>query len=295
LKLELILSSDIPKYLWVDIVRLKQILINLLANAVKFTEKGFIKLVVSALEQTENSETRIIFSVIDSGIGIQEENWNKIFKAFSQEDSSTTRKFGGTGLGLSISNQLLGLMNSTLQLESKLNIGSRFYFDLNLKSSNKTSANKLKINIPVENRIDLTLKKNYGLNKLKIMIAEDNKINMLLLTTIIKNINIETTIYEVFNGVEAVDQFNAINPDIIFMDIQMPTMNGFEATMAIRNFDLGKTVPIIAVSAGAEKDEKKKCIEAGMNDYISKPIIKGIIEETIIKWVAIETKHKLQN
>lgn len=295
LKLELIITSDIPKYLWVDTVRLKQILINLLANAVKFTEKGFIKLVVSSIEQMENSDTRILFSVIDSGIGIQEENWNKIFKAFSQEDNSTTRKFGGTGLGLSISNQLLGLMNSKLQLESKLNNGSRFYFDLNLKTSNETSINKLKIIIPVENRIDLSLKKNYGLNNLKIMIAEDNKINMLLLTTIIKNINIDTTIYEVFNGVEAVDQFNDINPDIIFMDIQMPAMNGFEASRAIRNFDSGKNVPIIAVTAGDEKDDKKKCLEAGMNDYISKPIIKGIIEETIIKWVTKDTKHKLQN
>jgi PAS domain S-box-containing protein len=295
LKLELILASDVPKYFWVDIVRLRQILINLLANAVKFTEKGAIQLEVSVLEETENLSAKILFSVIDSGIGIQKENRNKIFTAFSQEDNSTTRKFGGTGLGLSISNQLLDLMNSTLQLESELNIGSKFYFVLNLKTSNTTSENKPKINIPIENRVDLTPKTNDNLSKLKIMIAEDNKINMLLLTTIIKNINIDTTIFSVFTGVEAVDQFNAINPDIIFMDIQMPAMNGFEATRAIRNFDLGKNIPIIAVTAGAEKDEKQKCMEAGMNDYISKPIAKGIIEATIIKWVTRGKKYELQN
>ena len=295
LKLELDLASDIPKYFWVDIVRLKQILINLLANAVKFTEKGSIKLIVSVLEKTENSNTKIRFSVIDTGIGIREENWNKIFKAFSQEDNSTTRKFGGTGLGLSISNQLLGLMNSSLKLESKINIGSTFYFDINLKTSNKTSVYKTKINIPVENRIDLVIKKNDGSKKLKILIAEDNKINMLLLKTIIKNIGFDTTIFEVFNGVDAVEQFEAINPDIIFMDIQMPVMNGYQATKVIRSFKSGKNIPIIAVTAGVEKDEKIKCMEAGMNDYISKPITKGIIEKTIIKWMKVpKLNHKVK-
>lgn len=294
LKLELLTSSDIPKYFWVDIVRLKQILINLLANAVKFTENGSIKLIVSVIEKEENSTTKIRFSVIDSGIGILEENKNKIFEAFSQEDNSTTRKFGGTGLGLSISNQLLGLMNSNLQLDSKINMGSTFYFDLNLKTSNQITEDKIKINIPFKNRIELVVKRNAGIGKLKIMIVEDNKINMLLLKTIIKNIFIETTISEVFNGAEAIEQFESINPDIIFMDIQMPEMNGYEATRAIRSLESGKNIPIIAVTAGAEKDEKIKCIEAGMNDYISKPIAKGIIEKTIIKWMDVpKHNHKM--
>ena len=285
LKLVLIVSPDIPKYLWLDIVRLKQILINLLANAVKFTEKGTIKLVVSVLEKTDESNTKIRFSVLDSGIGILEENWNKIFKAFSQEDNSTTRKFGGTGLGLSISNQLLALMNSNLQLESKIDVGSIFYFDLDLKTCNLPTSEEPKVIIPNENRIDLVIKKNEGLKKLKIMIVEDNKINMLLIKTIIKNLFNEARIFEFFNGIDAVEQFENIKPDIVFMDIQMPIMNGYEATRAIRNFESGKNIPIIAVTAGVEKDEKIKCIEAGMNDYISKPITKGIIEKTIIKWM----------
>ena len=294
LKLELLIAPDIPKYFWVDIIRLKQILINLLSNAVKFTEKGTIKLEISILEKIDDSRNKIRFIVTDSGIGIQEKNQSKIFNAFSQEDNSTTRKFGGTGLGLSISNQLLGLMNSKLQLKSKIDIGSIFYFDLDLKTSNQIKPNKIKINIPVENRTDFVIKKNDNLRKWKIMIAEDNKINMLLLKTIIKNVFVETTIFEVYNGMEAVEQFEAINPDIIFMDIQMPTMNGYEATKAIRNLESGKNIPIIAVTAGAEKDEKIKCMEAGMNDYISKPIPKGIIEKTIIKWMEVpKLNHKM--
>ncbi|MBP7470474.1 MAG: response regulator, partial [Flavobacterium sp.] len=285
LTLKLQLSPNIPKYVWVDILRLKQILINLLANAVKFTEKGAIQLVVSVLEKPNDSNSKIRFSVIDSGIGILEENKNKIFEAFSQEDNSTTRKFGGTGLGLSISSQLLDLMNSNLQLESQINMGSTFYFDLDLKTSNHTTIDELKVIIPPENRIDLVVKRNEGLKKLKIMIAEDNKINMLLLKTIIKNIFTEAEIFEVFNGKDAAEQFESINPDIVFMDIQMPIMNGYEATKSIRNLASGKKVPIIAVTAGVEKEEKIKCMEAGMNDHISKPIMKGAIEETIIKWV----------
>ncbi|MBP6759975.1 MAG: response regulator, partial [Flavobacterium sp.] len=295
LKLELLISQDIPKYFWVDILRLKQILINLLANAVKFTEKGSIQLVVSVIEKTDASKSKIRFSVIDSGIGILEENWNKIFKAFSQEDNSTTRKFGGTGLGLSISNQLLSLMSSNIQLESKIDVGSTFYFDLDLKTSNLATIDELKIDVPIENSIDHFIEKNNHLGKLRVMIAEDNKINMLLLKTIIKNIFAEASIFEVFNGKDAVEQFESINPDIIFMDIQMPLMNGYETTKAIRSLESGKNIPIIAVTAGVEKEEKIKCIEAGMNDHISKPIMKGIIEETIIRWMDAPKLDAKQN
>ena len=117
------------------------------------------------------------------------------------------------------------------------------------------------------------------------MLVEDNRVNMLLLKTIIKNLSLKTTIFEVENGKQAVEQFESIDPDIIFMDIQMPIMNGYEAAEIIRNLKSGQDVPIIAITAGTEKEEKDKCIEAGMNDYIPKPIIKGIIEETIQKWV----------
>ena len=284
LKLELNIAADMPKYFWLDSVRLKQILINLLANAVKFTEKGSIQLDVTVLQKIDDSNAKIRFAVIDTGIGILEKNKKKIFQAFSQEDSSTTRKFGGTGLGLTISNQLLGLMNSHLQLESIIDSGSTFYFDLDLKTSNEPEEKVSLFETDFDGIKDMVVKRNISSKKIKIMIVEDNKVNMLLLKTIIKNLDINPVIFEVINGKDAVDQFEEINPDIIFMDIQMPIMNGYEATQIIRTLKLGQNVPIIAITAGTEKEEKEKCLAAGMNDYIPKPIIKGIIEETISKW-----------
>ncbi|MBZ4033466.1 PAS domain S-box protein [Flavobacterium sp. 17A] len=286
LTLELNIDPDVPKYIWTDIVRIKQILINLLSNAIKFTTEGSIKLNVSVLEKKKNNYCLIRFSVIDTGIGILEKNQKKIFKAFSQEDSSTTRKFGGTGLGLTISNQLLALMESRLQLESTINEGSTFFFDLNLKTSNqsindKYNAELKSLNIELES--DNTEPNS---NNITFLIVEDNKVNMLLLKTIIKNLYNNAFIYECENGYEAIQKFEQINPTIIFMDIQMPIMNGYETAKAIRNTKKGRDIPIIAVTAGTEKEERNKCISAGMDDYISKPIMKGTVEEALTKWLA---------
>ena len=285
LELELNVDPDVPKYIWTDIVRIKQILINLLSNAVKFTNEGSIKLNVSVLEKNKNNNCTIRFSVIDTGIGILEKNQKKIFKAFSQEDSSTTRKFGGTGLGLTISNQLLALMDSKLQLESKIDMGSNFYFDLNLKTSNQSINEKYNAELKKINMELSTENLNPNQKEITFLIVEDNKVNMLLLKTIIKNLYNTAYIYECENGYDAVSQFENINPDLVFMDIQMPIMNGYETTKAIRNTLTGKDIPIIAVTAGAEKEERNKCISAGMDDYISKPIMKGIVEEALVKWL----------
>ncbi|WP_264524719.1 PAS domain S-box protein [Flavobacterium sp. N502536] len=285
LRLELNVAPDVPKYIWTDIVRIKQILINLLSNAVKFTNEGSIKLNVSVLEKSKNNNCTIRFSVVDTGIGILEKNQKKIFKAFSQEDSSTTRKFGGTGLGLTISNQLLALMESRLQLESKIDEGSNFYFDLNLKTSNQSINDKYKAELQSIN-LDLSSESLSSNHKnITFLIVEDNKVNMLLLKTIIKNLYSGAYIHECENGYEAVSQFESINPDLVFMDIQMPIMNGYETTRAIRNTIIGKDIPIIAVTAGAEKEERNKCLSAGMDDYISKPIMKGSVEEALVKWL----------
>lgn len=283
LQLELVIAPEIPTHFWVDNIRLKQILINLLANAVKFTEKGFVKLDVSLI-QINKSTSRIRFAVLDSGIGILKENQKKIFKAFSQEDSSTTKKFGGTGLGLTISNKLLGLMNSQLQLSSEIGIGSTFYFDLDLTTSNETEATIIPSNKKEAIAAHFDFNSNEIYKTLKIMLVEDNKINMLLLKTIIKNALPEAIIHEIPNGLIAVNEYENIMPDIIFMDIQMPLMNGYEATKAIRKLKTGTSVPIIAITAGTGLEITQKCEEAGMNDYISKPIIKSVIEDTIIKW-----------
>ncbi|MEZ7515890.1 PAS domain S-box protein [Flavobacterium frigidarium] len=283
--LQLNIAPQINRFFYVDSIRLKQILINLLANAVKFTNKGSIKLNVTVIEKTDHQYTTIRFAVIDSGIGILEENKSKIFKAFSQEDSSTTKKFGGTGLGLTISNKLLGLMNSKLNLESTVGIGSTFYFDLNLRTSDEGVE---PLNEGTENslsEIDLLFQNKDYLRNLKVMLVEDNKINMLLLKTIIKNILPEANIHQFYNGLDAVAQFENLEPHIIFMDIQMPVMNGFQATKLIRKLVGGKSVPIIAITASAELEIKQQCKLAGMNDFVSKPILKKIVEETIVKWV----------
>ncbi|GGF23824.1 hypothetical protein GCM10011518_36370 [Flavobacterium limi] len=285
LKLELHIDPAVPQFIWTDIVRLKQILINLLSNAVKFTHKGSITVNVVVLEKKEDDICVIRFSVIDTGIGILKQNKEKIFKAFSQEDSSTTRKFGGTGLGLTISNQLLALMESRLQLKSKIEKGSTFYFDLTLKTSAHNSNENYKndfnsFNTPAPQPPSPT-----NTAKFTFMIAEDNKVNMLLLKTIIKNLYSNATIYECENGYEALKVFETIIPDLIFMDIQMPIMNGYETSTAIRNSPNGQDVPIIAVTAGTEKEERNKCLSSGMNDYIPKPIMKGSVEETLTKWL----------
>jgi PAS domain S-box-containing protein len=285
-KLDLVLkiAPEVPKFVWVDSVRLKQILINLLANAVKFTEKGSITLEVGVIATNKDATQKIRFAIIDTGIGILEKNKKKIFHAFSQEDSSTTKKFGGTGLGLTISNQLLSLMNSTLQLESKINQGSTFYFDIDLETSNKNENpnTTTKKNFPIAS---LPVKTKHNISNLKIMIVEDNKTNMLLLKTILKNLFVEVEIFEFLNGKEAIDHFEGLNPTLIFMDIQMPIMNGYETTTAIRNHKNGSDIPIIAITAGTEKEDRKKCLKVGMNDYIPKPIIKGVIEEVSLKWI----------
>jgi PAS domain S-box-containing protein len=285
LHLDLIVDKDIPLHYLIDSVRLKQVLINLLANAVKFTDTGSIKLIVSAVKPINNGYATIHFAVVDTGIGILEENKKKIFKAFSQEDGSTTRKFGGTGLGLTISNQLLGLMNSQLKLESAINVGSTFYFDLKLKVTDTVIKEKVVEKNKLNIHNNLKLANDLNTKVIHILIAEDNKVNMLLLKTILKNEPYPTQIHEASNGLEAVKKFENTPIDIIFMDIQMPVMNGYEAAQCIRNLQNGKTIPIIAITAGAEKEEKEKCIASGMNDYISKPIIKGIIGDTISKWI----------
>jgi PAS domain S-box-containing protein len=286
LDLYLKIAHEVPKFVWIDVVRLKQILINLLANAVKFTEKGSITLEVGVMAINNDSKHTLRFAIIDTGIGILEKNKKKIFQAFSQEDSSTSKKFGGTGLGLTISNQLLSLMDSKLQLESKINQGSTFYFDITLTTSNEAFVAET-VNEINQNNIPntITLNNKHDFPNLKIMIVEDNKINMLLLKTILKNLFLDVEIFEFLNGKQAIEQFEYLKPTLVFMDIQMPIMNGYETTKAIRSLVAGSEIPIIAITAGTEKEERKKCLKAGMNDYIPKPIIKGVIEEVILKWI----------
>lgn len=283
IELDLEIDQNVPRYIYTDSVRLKQILINLLSNAVKFTEKGTVTLSIKLVKTIDENHSELRFSVKDTGIGIEKDYQIQIFDAFSQGDNSTTRKFGGTGLGLTITNQLLALMNSKLELKSQLEIGSEFSFNLKVKTSNEN--NLLEKTSPIKND---TIKNNYidfGQENYKILIVEDNKINMLLAKTLLKQIIPNGSIFEASNGKEAVDKFEIIKPDLIIMDVQMPIMNGYEATIEIRKSNLGKNVPIIALTAGTVIGEREKCIESGMNDYLSKPIIKAKLESIITKLI----------
>ena len=278
LAIDLFIDAEVPNRIWIDPVRIKQVLINLMGNAVKFTATGHIKLTIITLNKIDIHQTIIRFSVIDTGIGIKSENQAKIFEAFSQEDSSTSKQFGGTGLGLSISNKILELMNSKLQLTSYPNQGSTFYFDLIVQSSAKENP---KLN-KKKNEGEIAFTSHF---EAKVLIVEDNNINSLLAKTLIKKILPNCTIQIASNGIEAIENCKETLFDIIFMDIQMPVMNGYESTIEIRKNKLYKNIPIIALTAGTVIGEKEKCLEIGMNDYLSKPIVKGSLEHIIANWL----------
>jgi len=405
------INHDIPKYIWIDSLRLKQVLINLMANAVKFTTSGEIEFKIVPINKLSDNKYQFRFSVRDTGIGILPENQNKIFEAFSQEDASTTRKYGGTGLGLAISKKLLLLMGSDLQLTSIPNDGSTFYFDItattdsqiepeevtdiskikhalivddnannrllvsemlalknvktNAVASGKEALEKLEalndydlvlmdFNMSemdgietirqIRNRLKLGADKltiillhssaddehifeacrelqvagrllkpihiqslydciakaglpfkeadkvenafSYVNNKqVKILVADDNEFNILLIKQIVKNILPNAEIFEAFDGKKTIELFEKYQPEIVFMDIQMPELNGYEATKIIRQKSRDKHIPIIALTAGTHEDEREKSANAGMDDFISKPFVVETLEAVIKKWI----------
>lgn len=405
------LEPHLPRYIFVDDIRLKQILINLLGNAVKFTNKGEIELKVSRPETVDKEHGKFRFEVRDTGIGIPKETQLKIFDAFSQLDGSTTKKYGGTGLGLTISNKLLDMMGSRLGLESIVDKGSTFSFELTLRSEqgdemdwsdltylkhalvvDDNANNRLivremlalkhiqvtevnngfdalqtlnenpnfdvilmDLNMPymdgletirkirkemslsvldipilllhssaddefihlsckelhVADKLCKPIKLNDLIKKLvkinpknslpasknvelvattfsapfKVLIAEDNNVNMYLATTIIKKISPNAEIIEARNGEEAVSLTELTQPDIVLMDIQMPLMSGYEATIAIKKNPLYKDLPIVAITAGNVKGEKEKSQSVGMVDFFPKPIIEATLRTIFDKWL----------
>ncbi|WP_428660224.1 PAS domain S-box protein [Runella sp.] len=419
LEMLLNISLDLPRFIWTDEVRLKQVLVNLLSNAIKFTKEGEIELKVEPLTDTRQEVITLRFEVRDTGIGIQPDKQEKIFEAFAQEDVSTTKKYGGTGLGLAISNKLLGLMGSKLQLISVPGQGCTFYFDLTLKtevgesinwenidlikkvlivddnSNNRvilrqmlllkqivseeakngfealqllaegrrydvimmdyhmpymdgletikkirSSFNKLPEEQPVillhsssddgtiikgceELKVNQRLVKPIKMQEMydalsrlnrkgevlpivsqsvesktesapiRVLIAEDNPVNMLLAKTIIGRVAPNAVILEALNGLEALKVCQWQLPDIILMDVQMPEMNGYEATQKIRELQADNYLPIIALTAGNLKGEKEKCLEAGMDDFVAKPFVEEAIIELFEKWIGEKQKDQI--
>jgi PAS domain S-box-containing protein len=248
-------DEQVHPFLIGDPTRLNQVLTNLASNAVKFTEKGGVEIVVSLVESTDKQD-KVKFEVSDTGVGIDKEKFDTIFESFTQEDETITRKFGGTGLGLAISRQLVDIFEGELTVKSNKGKGSTFSFTLDMEHGEAFETEQVK----VIGDQDLT--------DCKILLVEDNEINSYLAITILKKWN--ATVETAKNGLKAIEKLEQMEFDVIIMDMQMPKMDGVQATAHARNV-LKLKVPIIALTANAAKGEKEKCIEAGMDDYISKP------------------------
>ena len=251
-------KSDVSDVVMGDPARLNQVLINLAGNAIKFTEKGSVTIEVTK----ENQGIR--FAIVDTGIGIPKDKLQTVFENFSQANASDTRKHGGTGLGLSISQQLVGMMGGNIEVESKEGSGTTFSFIAKLENG---SVDRLEQLQGLEQNVDGSI-----LNGLKILITDDNEDNRIVARdTLISKANVE--IYEASNGQETIDLVKDIQFDVILMDVQMPVMNGFDATRFIRaNFDSpAKDTPIIGLTASVLRTDLDKCREAGMDSYIPKP------------------------
>ena len=228
------------------------------------------------LEKDERSSI-VQFSVSDTGIGIPKDKLGLIFETFSQADSSTTRKFGGTGLGLAICKKLSNLMGGDIGVTSKLGEGSTFYFYINAKNSSK-----LRPVNPKEGNGSVPVR----FRKAKVLIAEDNLINQKVAKKLMKNAGLD--IYVANDGVEALQMIEDNEFELVFMDVHMPFIDGYEVTQKIRNNKDGRInpdIPIIAMTANAMKGDREKCIAAGMDDYIPKPISKGALYEMLNKWI----------
>lgn len=409
--LEILLDIDpvLPKYLWIDAMRTKQIIVNLLANAQKFTEQGEIKIYIKVLEDLGNGLNHIRIGIKDTGIGIKEDQLSEIFKSFSQGDAGISKKYGGTGLGLSISNKILSLAESRLEVKSEWGTGSDFFFDLivqteeeevdmkiggikkalvvddndnnrrilrrmleikNIQVEEAENGWKALMILAEESEFDVIImdyhmpildgietirkikelqasqdkeqsfiilysssdddklrhaceeldiktrlikpvrmkqmyevlarikhlrpEKNEEIHpetsdkaniSLRVLIAEDNPVNMALTKVFINELVADAYIIEAKDGNEAVDLFLKEQPDIIFMDIQMPDLDGYEATRRIRALEDQVEIPIIALTAGNMPGEKEKCLMAGMNDFLAKPLLKKTFETMLKKWM----------
>jgi PAS domain S-box-containing protein len=290
-----LVESEVPSLLSGDPGRLRQILVNLGTNAVKFTKKGEIMILVS-LESEDEQNATIRFSVRDTGIGIPANRQEILFSPFTQVDGSTTRKYGGTGLGLAISRQLAELMGGRIDVESEDGKGSTFWFTAVFEKPTAGSGLADEKFAEIEGKGAMksfaagTTTSENDKRKIRILVAEDNPVNQKVAQAMLKKVGLQSDV--VANGQEAVNALQTIPYDLVFMDCQMPEMDGFEATRCIRNGTSGvvnPSIPIIAMTAFAMQGDKEKCILAGMNDFIAKPVLKRELTELLARWLAITT------
>ncbi len=284
-------DDDVPATAIGDARRVSQVLVNLIANAVKFTERGEVIVSLRRLAQPEaDGRCALHFSVRDSGIGIEPELRPRLFQAFSQADSSTTRKYGGTGLGLAICRQLVELMGGDIGADSVPGAGSTFWFTVRLPLGNSRPGET-----PAGGGDRLAASAAPQLPVAQALLAEDNLVNQEIGTAMLESLGCKVTVVE--NGREALDAVFRNRYDIVFMDCQMPEMDGYQATRAIRlrEGELGTVgrklphVPIVALTASAMAGDRERCLAAGMDDYIAKPFNKDQLRPMIGRWAKPES------
>ncbi len=301
LELVCLVEPPVPSLLRGDPGRLRQILVNLGSNAVKFTAHGEI-VIRASLENEDERNVTIRFSVSDTGIGIPANRQDILFSPFTQVDGSTTRKYGGTGLGLAISKQLAELMGGKIGVESEVGKGSTFWFTavFEKRPAGSGAADEKSAQIEGEGAMErsaaeLTIS-GRDRRKIRILVVEDNPVNQKVAQAMLRRMGFRTDV--VADGQEAVNALQIIPYDLVLMDCQMPEMDGFEATRCIRNGASGvinPSISIIAMTASTMQRDRDMCIQAGMNDFIAKPVQKKELAEMLTRWLAIATNDNLQS
>ncbi|MEO6282052.1 MAG: response regulator [Dyadobacter sp.] len=276
-KLDLIfeIDSSLPVHLTGDQVRLNQIITNLIHNAVKFTEQGFVKLAVRELERDE-SKIALQFEISDSGIGIPLEDQSSIFEIFVQSSIEANRGNRGTGLGLAITKELLRLFGTEIKLESEQGVGSRFSFCIQFAYSDQQPVEEKPVGVKIT------------LPEARVLVVDDNDVNLMFVTNLLKKVGLQCD--NAKNGCEAVERFNNNHYDLILMDLKMPVMNGFEATHIIRA--QGSQVPVIALTASAFTDERDKALSNGFSQYLVKPFLPEEFYDTIFTFLKTEEQRQ---
>ena len=277
-------ASETPRHFVGDGGRIRQVLVNLLGNAVKFTERGHVRIDVGSEAQARNGMIGVRIDVSDTGIGITPENLARIFGRFAQADGSNTRRYGGTGLGLSISRQLAELMDGTLAAESEPGHGSTFRFTLALPldphppAAGAAPARETPALVPAARRADGSI--------LRMLVAEDNVVNQRVAVRMLEKLGCRVDVAA--NGLEAVRMIESFPYDLVFMDCQMPELDGYGATEEIRRREAstGSHLPVIALTAHAMTGDRERCLAPGMDDYLSKPIRHRDLEQAARRWTA---------
>jgi len=270
-----IVLSGAPRSLHGDRTRLAQALVNYLSNAAKFTEEGSITLVCSLLSEDECGYL-VRFEVRDTGIGMTAEQQSRIFEAFEQANPSTTRAYGGTGLGLAITRRIAHLMDGEVGVESQPGKGSTFWLTVRLGKRRQPHTVR-----PHTEDAEAVIRRDYRGSR--ILVVEDDPINREVVLSLLESAGLIIDMAE--HGAQAINRVETNEYDLVLMDVQMPVMDGISATKAIRALSDRSTLPILALTAGAFAEDRERCLAAGMNDYVCKPIEPGPLFRTLLRWL----------